>query len=180
MERHAVGRFRKAGGAAIEPNDIGIGRPRAVGQDIVKVGAVKLRIGRAVQSLMLVRQREALDLLAGVVQTEHVGAGPHADLGDGLLKAEMTQRVHPVGADLDTGADFFELRSLFVDLDVVALLHQEGCSRQAAETGAGDEDFMSSHRVVYSQCLVRGRVGALFRLCRSADQALISAGRAGR
>ena len=49
------------------------------GQNFVKIRAMQLRIGRAVQPLVLLRQRKALDHLAGVVQPEHIGAGPHAD-----------------------------------------------------------------------------------------------------
>ena len=52
---------------------------RLVGEDLVKVGAMKLRVGRAVLLLVLFGQREALNDLAGVVQAEHIGAGAHAD-----------------------------------------------------------------------------------------------------
>ena len=94
-----------------------IERARLVGENVMEVGAMQLRVRRAVQALVLVRQREALDLLAGVVQAEDVSARMHADLADRRLEAEMPQRVHGVGADLDTGADFFQPRRLLVNLD---------------------------------------------------------------
>jgi hypothetical protein len=54
----------------------------------VKVGAVKLIVGRAVQSFMLIGERELADDLAGIVQSKDVSGGPDRQLGKGLAKAE--------------------------------------------------------------------------------------------
>ena len=88
---------------------------------------------------------EPLHFLAGVVQAEHVGAGPDADRHDLLLQAEIGQHVHRVGADLDAGADLAQLRRLLVDLDVEAGLGQAAGGRQSAEPRAGDDDLALCH-----------------------------------
>ena len=109
----------------------------------MQIGTVELGVRRAVQ--LLLRQREALDHLTSVVQAKDIGLGPHPDRGDGLLKAEMPQHVHGIGADLDAGADLGKFRRLLVDFDVVAGLHQARRRRQAADPGAGDQNSINLH-----------------------------------
>ena len=94
---------------------------------------------------MLIGERESLDHLAGVVQPEHIGAGLYARPGDGVAQAEVPQHMHRIGADLDAGADLAQLRRLFVDLDVVARLHQARCGGKPAEAGAGDKNSVLNH-----------------------------------
>ena len=48
MQFDMVGALGEAGHPVIEPDDAGIGGTRAVREDLVQIGAMKLRIRRAV------------------------------------------------------------------------------------------------------------------------------------
>src|SRR6185312_14501341 len=84
------------------------------------------------------------------------------------LEPEMAQRVHGVGADLDTGADFLQPRRLLVDLDLVAVLHQEGRRGEAAEAGAGDQNLALRHLTIPRAAFAPRRQDSFYWL---ADQA---------
>ncbi len=141
LQRHAVGVLGKANDALAEADRVRIERARFIGENGVEIGAMHLRVRRAVQPLVLRRQREALNFLAGVVQAKDVSARMHADLADRRLEAEMTQGVHGVGADLDTGPDLLQPRRLLVNLDLVSVLDQERGRGEPAEPRTRDQDL---------------------------------------
>jgi hypothetical protein len=60
-----------------------------------------------------------------------------------------------VCADLDASADLAELRRLFVNLDLVAGLHQAGGGRETAEACARNDDLSLLHDVRYSPGAIR-------------------------
>jgi len=83
-------------------------------------------------------------------------------LSCGLLEPEIAEHVHRVGADLDAGPDFAQLRRLLVDLDVVTGLHQAGCSSKSAKTRASNQDFLSNHFSFFSARSGKPRGGGHF------------------
>jgi len=102
---------------------VGLVFARLGNEQIVKVCPVELNVWRAVLFLVLFRQREGLDDLAGVVQTKHVRAWPHPGLRNCLAETEIAKDVHGVGADLNAGTNLAQNRSLFVNLDLKTLAH---------------------------------------------------------
>ena len=61
--------------------------------------------------------------------------------GTGLFAdAERVERSEGIGAELDAGTDFAELRCLFEHLDLEASPHQGERSGDTADAAAGNED----------------------------------------
>jgi len=143
MQFDAVGAFGEAGRPVIEPHHIGVGLPRAGGEKLVQIGAVKLGVRRAMQ--LFLRQRKALDHLTGVMQAKYIGLWLDANRQQLVLEAQVPHHVHGVGADLDARADLGKRRGLLIDFDRVPGLHQARGRGQAAQSGAGDENSVLLH-----------------------------------
>jgi hypothetical protein len=65
-----------------------------------------------------------LDDFTGVMQPEHIGSRPYTHAGYCFAQAKMTQHMHRIGAELNSGAHYCERGSLLEKLDLVAGLHQ--------------------------------------------------------
>ena len=73
------------------------------------------------------------------MQPEHVGVRLDADSQQTVFNAEMTHNVHGIGADLDAGPDFAELRGLFENLNSMAGFHEARGGSQPPEARAGNQ-----------------------------------------
>src|SRR6266478_7840055 len=49
--------------------------------------------------------------------------------------------MHRIGAELYARADLAQLRRLLIDLDVIARFHETGSRRQAADSGASNQNL---------------------------------------
>ena len=118
--------------ALVEADHVGTKFAGFINKDLMKIGAMHLRVRRAILALVFFRQRKLLDDFARVVQAKHISAGTHAYRVDGRAKAKITQDVLGVGANLDASADLAQLLGLLVDFDVVAGLHEAGRGGKSA------------------------------------------------
>src|SRR5262249_17414287 len=125
----------------IEMQDVGFVLAGSCQEQIVQIDPMELNIRRAVLALVLRRQRERLDGLSRVMQTEHVRVGPHAGAQDCILEIEVSKDVHGVGAELNARANLAENGSLLVDFDVETLAHEAARGSQTANARSGYQDF---------------------------------------
>ncbi len=110
-------------------------------QELRKVAAVEVIVGRAERRLDLPPDRRALQGAAVVPAPLVNGERPHAGAIEVRLEAEADQEARGVGADLDAGADLADARRLLVDMNVEPGLQQVQGGRQAADATADDGDF---------------------------------------
>ena len=143
MQFDGVIGFVEADRALVQMNDVLLEFAGLGGQQVVQVGAMKLVIGRLVQAFVFLGEAETADFLAGVMQPENIGARPNGRLSDGWSQSQIVEHMHGICAHLDAGADFAQHGRLFVNLDIVAGLHQAGSGGQPSQPCAGDENFIA-------------------------------------
>ncbi len=112
-------------------------------QHAVQVGTMDDGIGIAEALAECLADGDMRDLGAGHA-VHHDEAVDVDRLGTaGIADPEIVHGVKGVGADLDAGADLAEPIGLLQHRDVAALVGEAECSRQTADTAAGDDDCWS-------------------------------------
>jgi hypothetical protein len=122
-------------------NALGLEAAHGAGEHVKEVRAVDREIGIAVALDRDGSEVEELPGLARVPQADLLAgrlAGQRLQL---LADAERVERARAVRAELQSGADFLQLGSLLVDLDVAALAQGGQGSGEPTDARAYDEDF---------------------------------------
>ena len=114
------------------------------GEHRQQIRAMKMIVGRAEKPNAFVAERR-LHQDAAVVPTQELERHrPHPDPLERFAQSEAIQDARCVGAYLNAGADFVQLRGLLEDLDVDPGANQRERRRQASDSAPDNYDSHAS------------------------------------
>ena len=130
--------------------------PAFVVQQVMKVGAMDLDIGKAIARLMgaaqaVVEIGEAGQAIADFRCFRLEPPAPHL-----RQQAQMIDHPCRIGADLDAGPHFRQFRRAFQNLDLKALAGQAKGGAEPAKAGPGNDDALLSGHGGSAAALTRG------------------------
>src|SRR5712692_5458358 len=116
-----------------------------VAEHAQKIRPVHREVGKAVARDRFGAEIEQLPGLARAPQPHFLAGRLARQRLERLADAERVEHARAVGAQLQAGADFAQLRCLLVDVDIEALVEQRERRREATDAAARDEDVRSAH-----------------------------------
>jgi hypothetical protein len=137
---YPVSMLNKPQALASQMNRIGLVAPHRARKHVEQVWPVDREVRKAVPLDRHASEVEELPGLAGVPQADLLAGRLTRQRLQFLANAELVERARAVGADLQPGADFLELCSLLVDLDVAAPAQGRQSGGKPADARACDKD----------------------------------------
>ncbi len=145
LQFHAPVLLRECQTFRVQVDGVALFAAHGVAEYAQEIGPVHREVGKAVAGDRFGAEIEQLPRLARAPQPHFLAGRLARQRFQRLADAERVEHARAVGAQLQAGADFAQLRCLLVDVDIEALVEQRERRREAADAAAGNEDMRNAH-----------------------------------
>src|SRR5205823_1823480 len=151
LQRDALVLLREAAAARAKMQRVRLGAAQRADDHVEQIRAVDGEVRRAIALDGDRAEVEQLPGLAGLPMADFLALRLARQGLELLADAKRVEHARAVRRELHAGADFLQLRSLLVDIDVDAVLEQRQRGAQPADAAAGDQNAHGA-QLYFSAC----------------------------